>query len=329
MAKVCLDAGHYGKYNRSPVVPEYYESDMAWKLHNYLASDLKAYGIEVVHTRSTKDSDLDLTARGRKAAGCDLFLSVHSNACDTEAVDYPLACCLVDDDKTGIDEQSMEIGLDLARCVANAMGTAGTARTLQRKLNNGADYYGVLRGAKSVGVPAVLLEHSFHTNIRATKWLMVEANLQRLAAAEAAVIANHLGVAAPSHGAKDMWYRVQTGAFLTMANAAQQLEKLLAAGFAACMVKAGVWYKIQVGAFRYELNAKDMLRKLEAAGYKGMITTGTAKAISVEAPVKTVDQLAREVLAGKWGVNPERKQKLQAAGYDYNAVQARVNALLK
>ena len=31
--KICIDAGHYGKYNRSPVVPEYYESDMVWKLH--------------------------------------------------------------------------------------------------------------------------------------------------------------------------------------------------------------------------------------------------------------------------------------------------------
>jgi hypothetical protein len=31
--KICLDAGHYGKYNQSPVVNKYYESDMAWKLH--------------------------------------------------------------------------------------------------------------------------------------------------------------------------------------------------------------------------------------------------------------------------------------------------------
>lgn len=27
---VCLDAGHIGDYNRSPAVPEYYESDMSW-----------------------------------------------------------------------------------------------------------------------------------------------------------------------------------------------------------------------------------------------------------------------------------------------------------
>lgn len=42
---------------------------------------------------------------------------------------------------------------------------------------------------------------------------------------------------------------------------------------------------------------------------------------------KTVEQIAKEVLAGKWGNGDARKQKLKAAGYDYNAVQAKVNEL--
>lgn len=44
---------------------------------------------------------------------------------------------------------------------------------------------------------------------------------------------------------------------------------------------------------------------------------------------KTLDDIAREVIAGEWGNGAERKQKLTAAGYDPAAVQARVNALLK
>ena len=40
---------------------------------------------------------------------------------------------------------------------------------------------------------------------------------------------------------------------------------------------------------------------------------------------KTVAQLADEVEAGKWGNYPERKQRLEAAGYDYTAVRAEVN----
>ena len=44
---------------------------------------------------------------------------------------------------------------------------------------------------------------------------------------------------------------------------------------------------------------------------------------------KTIEELAREVLAGKWGVADYRKSALTAAGYDYAAVQARVNELVK
>lgn len=43
---------------------------------------------------------------------------------------------------------------------------------------------------------------------------------------------------------------------------------------------------------------------------------------------KTVAQLADEVLAGKWGNGPDRKSRLTAAGYDYDAVQSAVNAKL-
>ena len=43
---------------------------------------------------------------------------------------------------------------------------------------------------------------------------------------------------------------------------------------------------------------------------------------------KTVSQLADEVIAGKWGNDPQRTQKLKAAGYDASAVQAEVNRRL-
>ena len=45
-------------------------------------------------------------------------------------------------------------------------------------------------------------------------------------------------------------------------------------------------------------------------------------------PSKSVDELAQEVIAGLWGNQPERQQRLEAAGYDYYAVQARVNEIL-
>ena len=45
-------------------------------------------------------------------------------------------------------------------------------------------------------------------------------------------------------------------------------------------------------------------------------------------PLKTIDEIAKEVIAGKWGAGDARKQKLLVAGYDYVAVQALVNQML-
>ena len=44
---------------------------------------------------------------------------------------------------------------------------------------------------------------------------------------------------------------------------------------------------------------------------------------------KSLEEVAREVIAGKWGNNPERKAKLINAGYVPAEVQAVVNKLLK
>ena len=43
---------------------------------------------------------------------------------------------------------------------------------------------------------------------------------------------------------------------------------------------------------------------------------------------ETVDALAYEVIRGDWGNGEERKERLEAAGYDYDRVQQRVNELL-
>ena len=189
--KVCLDAGHYGNYNAG-AVKGYYESVRMWKLTELLAKELTARGIAVIKTRSNQATDLALTSRGRKAKGCDLFLSMHSNAAGAESVDYPVAYVPLNGTGTAI-------GQKLADIVADVMGTVQKGRTATRKGSSGSDYYGVIRGAVSVGVPGVILEHSFHTNPKAAAWLMSDANLAKLAKAESDCIAEWLeGTAKPS-----------------------------------------------------------------------------------------------------------------------------------
>lgn len=189
--RVCLDAGHYGNYNAG-AVKGYYESVRMWKLTELLAKELTARGIAVIKTRSNQATDLALTSRGRKANGCDLFLSMHSNAAGAESVDYPVAYVPLNGTGTAI-------GQKLADIVADVMGTVQKGRTATRKGSGGADYYGVIRGAVAVGVTGVILEHSFHTNPKAAAWLMNDANLAKLAKAEADCIAEWLeGTAKPA-----------------------------------------------------------------------------------------------------------------------------------
>lgn len=115
-------------------------------------------------------------------------------------------------------------------------------------------------------------------------------------------------------------YRVQAGAFKSKTNADAMLAKVKAKGFDTYMVKVGDLYKIQVGAFKVKANAEAMMKKLQAAGFSAFITTE-------EGADKSVDELAREVLQGKWGNGAERKKRLEAAGYDYAVVQKKVNQL--
>ena len=78
-------------------------------------------------------------------------------------------------------------------------------------------------------------------------------------------------------------------------------------------------------------NGNDRKNRLQAAGYDYNAVQAEVNRLAGggSAPArKSVDTLAREVLAGKWGNGNDRKNRLQVAGYDYNAVQNRVNQLL-
>ena len=199
--RICLDPGHYGsKYNKG-AVSGYYESAIVWKLTYMEKEILEKMGIEVVVTRTNITKDLDLIARGKMAAGCDLFVSNHTNSCDDASVRRVSAIYLMENNKTTIDEKSKEFAGKLAKVVKDTMGVdsyrtysrkASTDRDKDGKLND--NYYGVLHGGFLAGVPSVIIEHSFHSNADTCKWLMNEDNLRKLAEACAKCMAEYVGV---------------------------------------------------------------------------------------------------------------------------------------
>ena len=85
--------------------------------------------------------------------------------------------------------------------------------------------------------------------------------------------------------------------------------------------------KSQIGAYKNLDSAKALADKnsgysvFEKNSGKLVYTPGTGNK-------KTVTEIAKEVIQGKWGNGEDRKNRLTKAGYDYNAVQAEVNKMM-
>lgn len=209
MPKIMLDAGHTGRTWNKGAIPGYYESAVMWDYHKLLGAALKERGIEVGYTRPSIDTSMDVTVRGKKAKGCDLLLSCHSNSTNNNTTRRAVAIYQTDDSQGTWDTESKSVANKLAAVIADTMGV--TWQTYSKKAGGDRDgdgkkddnYYGVLHGARMQKVPAVILEHSFHSNPETCRWLLNPANQAKLAAATADALADHYGMAVTKLPAKE------------------------------------------------------------------------------------------------------------------------------
>ena len=79
--------------------------------------------------------------------------------------------------------------------------------------------------------------------------------------------------------------------------------------------------KSQIGAF----NNLDNAKRVCVNGYSVYDETGN---VVYSKQHKTIEELAKDVIAGKYGNGAERVRKIEADGYDYNIVQQKVNEML-
>lgn len=79
-------------------------------------------------------------------------------------------------------------------------------------------------------------------------------------------------------------------------------------------------------------NGAERKKRLEDAGYDYAAVQKEVERLLAKQKKpakKSVDEVAREVIAGKWGNGAKRVYNLTKAGYNYVAVQKRVNEILK
>lgn len=302
--RITLDPGHGQNGNKSPNNPRYIEGTQMWRLANQLKTALERYGFEVVTTRPNITDDPSLEARGSMAGknGSSLFLSLHSNSPGKSAdgsYDASVTGTVVFYSMTRAENKALadQLGGKVSELMGHRFRGSQTKEYPGRP---GVDYYGVLRSAAQSGCRcAVLIEHGFHTNMSDSDWLLSDANLQKLAEEEAKIIAAYFG------------QEEQTGEGET----------------------SGVLYRVQIGAYSKRENAETMLAKAKAAGFAdAFIAAAEQNGENAETPEPSLlplDEIAQEVIDGKWGNGSERKQRLTDAGYDYDAVQKRVSEKVK
>ncbi|MGH2116910.1 hypothetical protein [Aerococcus sp. L_32] len=80
-------------------------------------------------------------------------------------------------------------------------------------------------------------------------------------------------------------------------------------------------------------NGEERKQKLRSAGFdpvkvQDRVNALLGKSNTAKPNLKSIDEIAREVLNGKWGNGQERKDRLARAGYDYQQVQTKVNEIV-
>ena len=215
--------------------------------------------------------------------GADLHVPIHTNAYNGKVGGTRVFCY----NKTGE-------GYKAARAVFNVLApvTPGTSESISVNAN--------LFEVRVPVAPTVYIECDFHDVPKIAKWIIE--NTTVIGEAIANGICNYFGI------------KYKTEVKPTPSTSKKSIDEI------AHEVIAGKWG-----------NGKERKNRLTAAGYDYDAIQKRVNEIlgkTSEPSKKSIDEIAREVIAGKWGNGKERKNRLTAAGYDYNAVQSRVNQML-
>lgn len=310
MIKIILDPGHGAgeEFNRGGVL--FNEGDQNYKFSLELKKALEEYsGLQVFTTRKNIKDNPTLKKRGLMYTG-DLFISLHTNAASPKTRGAEIFLSIRNSDET------------LARRLLNAVlkVTNTNDRGVKRRtLSNGKkDYYGVLRYSKSQY--SVLIEHVFHTNITDSKVYLEKQ--KELAKEEAKVIADYYGL-------KKKNYKTTTNTINSLKN--EQLYQITVNGLnirSKPTTESGVVGFVSKPYIYTIVEKQGNWGKLKSG--KGWIyLKGYTRKVEDTKPKKSIEEIAKEVINGKYGNGNERKIKLEQLGYNYKEVQQKVNELLK
>lgn len=193
---VVIDPGHGGE-NLGTTENGYLEKSMNMTTALSMYEELSMFeGIEVYLTH-TDDRDLSLKDRAKYAAakGADLLISLHYNASETHLL-YGSEAWI------SLQPGYHAYGYQFATVAMRELRDMGmNLRGIKTKPNSkGEDYYGVIREAVALGIPAVILEHCHVDHPEDSLHCDTEEEKKAFGVADAHAVAKYFGLKSSSLG---------------------------------------------------------------------------------------------------------------------------------
>ena len=238
------------------------------KIASYCKEALEQYsGVKVYMTRNTEScpypgttSGVDNENRVKFAAnvGADIYVSIHNNSSSSSQAHGAMVFYPNSNYNNAVSQEGKGVAEAIEKHLV-ALGLYNRGITIRNanedKYPDGsaADYYGVIRNAKLVGIPAIIVEHAFVTsNVDANGFLDSDLKLKKLGEADASAIAEYYGlgksVNITSDGVKIANVNEAEGTALMSAWNVQPVDKVKKVSFA-------VWSKSDQSDLKwYEVN---------------------------------------------------------------------------
>ena len=193
--RVVLDPGHGGpgitdEQELGAIYRDTYEKYLTLEIAKALGEELSAYGnVEIFYTRET-DKAMTLKERAAYAASvdADVLISLHLNASEEHNLFGSEVFVSAYDAYYAYGE-----GLGV-RILSELSDYGFASKGVKTRLGSKGDYYGIIRECRSLGIPAIIVEHGYMDEDR--DWARMDSaeELRSLGRRDAAGIAAFFGL---------------------------------------------------------------------------------------------------------------------------------------
>ena len=297
---VCIGHGksQSGQYDSGAVASGYQEFKLARAIGKCLKQELSKYNCTVDLINYDGDKNLAERIKYVNSKGYDLNMELHLNAGGGTGPEVYYK---------HNSKQGKALAAAISKSIATNLGLKN--RGAKTKLISGQDYFGCVREIKCM---SFLVETVFIDTKGDRDKVIYASGQEQCAKAIATAVAKYYGL-----GRKETPKPAPTPAPSPKPTPSPKKSNTEIAK----EVIQGKWG-----------NGAERKKRLEDAGYDYAAVQKEVERLLAKQKKpakKSVDEVAREVIAGKWGNGAKRVYNLTKAGYNYVAVQKRVNEILK